>query len=301
MESNEEACISSSRTLKDHKLQHLQEVKDAFEHVDMLGDFGILPPPEHHQIEDIKNIKKLKILYDKSLYFSDVTLDVEGRQLTLSSFHFTAENLDQSVNKKSMEFLATNDVNEAVDLYRYNLLGAFTTALKYSMQPKYVPREYYSMCQLNSYPASGLEEYEYVLVQILSTFCKDNKKEFLVYSKSKNIIMKWEQLSLIKYFWCECDKPVDIAKLVELRMDWFKKHSWIYDSRRGISRDTHHPEDLSIKKVNNGKESDHTFLLWSPILGLPVHSLNEKLILDGKPYKSRHMIDKDKKKMEDDC
>jgi len=98
--------------------------------------------------------------------------------------------------------------------------------------PRYQTRTYYSMCQLHSNEYPGRTTDQYILVAILSTMCKDNRNDFLVYNKAVKDIEIWEGTERIKHYWCAPEVPIGVAALggVDLslrRLVLFKRKSWI--------------------------------------------------------------------------
>lgn len=123
----------------------------------------------------------------------------------------------------------------------------------------------------------GLDNGECILVDILGTLCVTYHLYALIVNIRTNQISVILLTELAKYFWCNTELMINVSSISVVKKvvsNFYDKHSWVYDDRRGISRDTHNPSDRSQPKINNGKSNDQFYWHWKLNIGSRFEALS---------------------------
>jgi hypothetical protein len=98
------------------------------------------------------------------------------------------------------------------------------------------------MSQLECNPCE-YAPHRFVLVAIMTTFCIENRNDFLVWDTTANAMAIWGGTAMIRHFWCAPELPIDTAKFVQERNAFFDHRSLVYDRSRMTPKNIHDPSN----------------------------------------------------------
>lgn len=133
-------------------------------------------------------------------------------------------------------------------------------------------RVYYAFCQLECHPCEAFEQYQFVLVAIMTTLCKDFRNDFLLWNKKINRMEYCQDTSFIKRFWCRKDLPLPMSyeDLSERRLTYFDINRWIYKASYRICRDYKNPGRIDETVTSEVEQVHRAYEEWTLHPGNPI-------------------------------
>jgi hypothetical protein len=263
--------------------------------------------------KDHQAFENLKSLWEDSFNVSVIEVNIGGRFVKLSAYHFDPNNMDvkgyhETAHKNSIPRRDYVDIDEKHILFRWNLKGALSISLRDQFQDNnnecsYKMRNFYAMCALIDL-RSNEKKSPCFLLAIMTTMCSTLVQEFLVYFPDfpdGQQIHKYTHFDQIKFFYCDADIPIDYDSLLDIRNKYFNKMAWTFSPASNIPIDSKLRSDESLDEYkartegkyntsNTKKLQDNNALklkMWTihlgvrPEVGLIRHETSSNNIVQG--------------------
>ena len=190
---------------------------------------------------------------------------VGGNSVRLQPFHYPATNMEAPKTCKFSQ-VSYIDEEDMPELFAYDWKNALTLRVMKSSTAggarEYVPRVYFAYCQLiymkESEDDVTFEKDQIILIGILSTLCVTARQDFLVLDNKRAEVFLWKNgMQQMRHFYCDRTSAVSKEYLRYKRDNYFGRHYWYYDSKRGIARNHQNPGNYSddYKKANHVEET----------------------------------------------
>jgi hypothetical protein len=120
-------------------------------------------------------------------------------------------------------------------------------------------RVFYSMCQLQSIEDSSKR---FVLLSILTTFCTNNRNDFLVFDTKFCKTYIWQRYNEIKNFVCIPEASLDIEEMQKHMLIHYDRLSLLYSDNRLIPIDTHDPSNTNESQYRDAEFCNSRLQYW---------------------------------------